>query len=393
MEPEQQLLVHAAGTAERRARTKAAAAQVAAVADWEMVTELLETSRLLPTLGPRLLEIGGARAGWALEPKLSAALEAARRKDALLVLVGEQARGALTAAGIRSTTLKGPLLGERIYGEPGRRLSGDIDLLVAPGRLDAAVAAVRELGYLAPDDEVGPDGLPLLHFSLLHGRDQLPPVELHWRIHWYETAFSAERLLPPADAPADWHPALADELASLLLFYARDGFSGLRQAADLGAWWDRFGAELPADGLERVALAYPALRPALSAAVVVAGRTVGLPQDLLARPLEGLGRRGRIAVRLADPRPYASREQLFAEVGLVDGLLAPRGGLAAFFRRQVAPPTGVIREHAEKAGASHGPGSSLGYAARMVTRYLFALGRLARIPGAERLRFGREAAA
>jgi hypothetical protein len=391
MEPEQELLVLAAGTAARRADRQARGRELAAVADWAEVRDLLHVGRLLPTLGDRLIELGGERAEPVLRPALEEALEHARRRDALLTLVGEQARSALTAAGIRSAPLKGPGLGERIYGEPGRRLSGDIDLLVAPEQLTAAVETIRQLGYDPPDDEVEANGLPLLHFSLVHSQHQLPPIELHWRIHWYEEAFSAERLLPPPSAAqAPWRPANEDELASLLLFYARDGFSGLRQASDLAAWWDRFGDGLPGGALERVASAYPALRPALSAATVVAARTVGLPADLLPRPLGRLGRRGRVAVRLADPRPYASREQLFAEVGLVDGLLTPRPGLPAFFRRQVAPPRRVIREHAEKAGVSS-PGSSLGYGARMLVRYLFALGRLIRIPGTHRLRFGREA--
>ena len=76
----------------------------------------------------------------------------------------------LADAGIRCTPLKGPLLGEAIYGDPGRRLSSDIDLLVAPEQLQAAVEVVRGLGYGAPTDHVGADGLPLLHFVLVHER-------------------------------------------------------------------------------------------------------------------------------------------------------------------------------------------------------------------------------
>src|SRR5205814_8803590 len=100
---------------------------------------------------------------------------------------------------------------------------------VAPEHLKRAVEVVRELGYARPTDYVDSSGLPLLHFALVHERDELPPVELHWRIHWYETRFARERLLAPDGAP-DWRPAPVDELAALLLFYARDGFTGLRQA-------------------------------------------------------------------------------------------------------------------------------------------------------------------
>lgn len=375
-----------AANAARRTETQVRMAQLARVADWGRLTDFLRAGRLLPTLGPRILEIGPGPAGGGFETALSGAREECRRQDALLQLIGERVMDSLAETGIRSTALKGPLLGERLYGEAARRLSSDIDLLVAPNRLADAVAVVRELGYGSPDDPVGSDNLPLLHFSLAHERDELPPVELHWRIHWYESRFASERLLAPSPAsPNDWHPAPADELATLLLLYARDGFTGLRQATDIAAWWDRFGADLPPGAIEELARAYPELRPALAAAAALAGRWVGLPTGMVGagRP----GRRGRVAIRLSDPRPYASREQLFAEIGLVDGLLTPPGGLRAFFRRQLVPPRDVIRQHARKA-RSGGVTSTMGYGFRMLCRYGLATARLAGLPGAQRLRFG-----
>lgn len=52
---------------------------------------------------------------------------------------------------------------------------------------------------------------------LVHERGELPLVELHWRMHWYEQDFARERLLPPAEDPmGDWRPAPVDELATLL---------------------------------------------------------------------------------------------------------------------------------------------------------------------------------
>ena len=121
-------------------------------------------------------------------------------------------------------------------------------------------------------------GLPLLHFALVHERGELPPVELHWRVHWYERSFARERLLPPAVDPLDdWRPAPADELAALLLFYARDGFVDLRLATDLGAWWDVYGAELPPGALDELLHSYPAFAHAIPVALRVAERLVGLP--------------------------------------------------------------------------------------------------------------------
>ncbi len=373
---EQALILLTACTASHRtAMRECIEAQLAAVS-WERLRGLLQAQRLLPTLGPRIVALAGHRASAGFASSVAASVEEARRQEALLTLIAERTMGALSVAGIRSAGLKGPALGEAIYGEPGRRLSSDIDLLVAAEQLDAAVEVVRGLGYAPPADYVGARGLPLLHFSLAHESGELPPIELHWRIHWYETRFASERLLAPGGAPGSWRPSPADELAALLLYYARDGFTALRQAADLAAWWDAFGSDLDEREMAELARGYPALAPAFSTALAVAERTVRLPGRHVAGGAR-LGPRGRVAVRLADVRPHGSRAQLFAEISLIDGLLTPPKGLPAFVRRQVAPPVEVIREHVEKAQRGRVT-STLGYSLRVLGRYALALARLAR---------------
>ncbi|HEY3552194.1 MAG TPA: hypothetical protein VGK66_00760, partial [Solirubrobacterales bacterium] len=134
--------------------------------------------------------------------------------------------------------------------------------------------------------------------------------------------------------------------------------------------------------------AYPQLRPAVSAAARVADRTVGLPS---ARLLNGsaLGSRGRVAVALADPRPYATMQQLYAEIALIDGLLTPRGGFGAYLSRQIAPSTEVIQDHTDKALGTHMT-SRAGYALRILGRCALALGRLLHVPGTLAPRFETE---
>lgn len=383
----QDLMLLSAG---RKAHRKAMAERIdgrVATVDWSLLEGMLRNQRLLPTLGPRILELAGGAAPEEFTSAVSGAIEAARRQDALLQLISIRTTEALAEAGIRSAGLKGPSLGEALYGEPGRRLSSDIDLLVAPEQLDQAVEVVRGLGYAKPADCVVADGLPLLHFALVHERDELPPVELHWRIHWYESRFACDRLLPPSGAETGgWRPAPVDELTALLLFYARDGFSGLRQATDLGAWWDAFGAELRPGALAELVRLYPALEPALTVALTVAERTVWLPAEKAIGGGIALQVRQRIAVRLADTRTYASEAQLFAEIGLIDGLLTPPRSLWAFVRRQVAPPPEVIREHAEKAHRGRMT-STVGYSVRVLFRYALAIARLVRVPWSRRPRF------
>ena len=375
---ESQVILLSAATAARREEVRKRIEGQMAEVDWSLLAELLRGQRLLPTLGPRIIDLAGEAAPEGFASAVSAAIEETRRQDALLQLISVRTMESLAGAGIRSAPLKGPGLGEALYGEAGRRLSSDIDLLVAPEHLGRAVEVVRGLGYAKPADHVDSSGLPLLHFALVHERDELPPVELHWRVHWYETRFARERLLEPG-AAGNERPAPVDELAALLLFYARDGFTGLRQATDLGAWWDAFGAKLRPGALAEPARTYPALAPALAAALAAAERAVGFPAGKALGTDVALGTRGRVAVRLADPHPHDSRAQLFAEIGLIDGLLSPPRGLPAFLRRQVAPPAEVIREHVEKAHRGRVT-STFGYSLRVLGRYALAIVRMLRQP-------------
>jgi hypothetical protein len=366
----------AATQARRRAESERLDQLVRAV-DWPALTQLLRDGRTLTMLGPRILATGGELASDEFQAALASALEAGRHQEVLLQLAGSLAMDALAEAGIRSAVLKGPLLGEAIYGEPGRRPSSDVDLLVPAGDLHSAVEVARGLGYEGPIDHPMADGLPTLHFSLTHKGGELPPLELHWRIHWYERRFAHERLLPPSpESPNDWRPAPEDELATLLLYYSRDGFTGLRQACDLGAWWDRFEPEVRDGTLDETSAAYPELAPALTAALARAKSAVGLPGSPSRRALEP---RQRIAVQLAAREPvFRSKEQLFAEIGLIDGLLTPPRGLAAFVRRQVVPPHEVIRERAEKDGDAP-VASPLAYGLGALTRFGLALASLLRL--------------
>jgi hypothetical protein len=330
-------------------------------------------------LGPRIVELAGEHASDEFRADVAHSVEAAHRHGAFLQLVSARVSSALADAGIRSAPLKGPMLGERIYGDPGRRLSSDVDLLIAPEELLAAVDAVINLGYSAPNDYVARGELPMLHFALPHERGELPPVELHWRVHWYERRFAHERLLPPMGAAPGWHPPPADELAALLLFYARDGFVDLRLAADLAAWWDVFGDRLETARLVELLSAYPALERVLTVALRVAERTVGLPLAQRLRATPKLGLRGRLAVRLANPNPRASPSQLYADMGVIDGLLMPPGELGLFVKRNVLLPREVLAD-LDRRAPKRRPRASLSRGAGVLARYGLTMTRLLRPP-------------
>ncbi|MGQ9897111.1 MAG: nucleotidyltransferase family protein [Acidobacteriota bacterium] len=85
----------------------------------------------------------------------------------------------LQAAGIAAIPLKGPLLGERLYGGGGLRSSSDLDVLIPYQQVHAALAALAGLGYqtnaatigkaLADDHNIALDNIS-------------PPLELHFHL-------------------------------------------------------------------------------------------------------------------------------------------------------------------------------------------------------------------
>jgi hypothetical protein len=378
-ETERQLILLSAGTSARRDEMRRQAQRLIAELDWSRLADALRARRLLTTLGPRIVDLADGHASDAFALQVEQAVDAARRQCAVLQLVSLRVIAALADAGIRASTLKGPMMAEMLYGDPGRRLSGDIDLLVDPVQIHDAVELVRGLGYGAPTDNVDSDGLPLLHFALVHEQGLLPPIELHWRVHWYERSFASARLLPPDTLmPDEWRPSAVDELVALLLFYARDGFVDVRLATDLGAWWDAFGEELPARALDEPLRSYPELARAISVAVRVAGRVVGLPvAHILGTRQPHV--RDRLAARLANPNPSSSAQQLYADIGLIDGLLGPAGSFGAFMRRQVLVPRHVLDERARRVARQRGR-SSVAHSVGTLLRYGRTMTRLAQAP-------------
>lgn len=366
-----------AGTAERRSAAQPEAEALAREVDWTTLAGLLQARKLLTTLGPRIVDLAGGDP--AFRDQVEGALDAGRHHSSFLQMVGSRLTTLLEERGIRVIPLKGPRLAEALYGDVGRRLSNDIDLLVAPEQMAEAVEVVRSIGYAPPTDFVYRGGLPLLHYALVHRRNELPPVELHWRVHWYEERFAPELLLPPAGSgDPDWRPAPAAELAELLLFYARDGFVDLRLAADVAAWWDTRGGQLRAGEMEEVLRAYPALSRALLTALEVSERIVGVPAAEVLGTSPRLKARDRLAARMADPNPTVRRSQLHADMGFVDGLLTPAPDLPKFVRRQIFIPAAVFREYAKH--EDFRARSPFDYALRVLARYGLAGLRALRRP-------------
>jgi hypothetical protein len=321
-----------AGTAERRASNAGAARARLQRVDFDVLAAELEARRLLPLIGHRILDLEPSVPDSFRYAVMLAWARTAAQADATVTIAREVA-STLAAEGIPAVVLKGPWLARAAHGDAGLRENSDIDLLVPRARLDDAARLLVASGYEPPTDAIRANGLPDLHLVLR--RPASPSVELHWRIHWYEDELSAallERARPGLD---DVLELASDDVAiALLLFYARDGFHGVRIAADIAAWSDRNSVQ-PGElrlYLER----YPRLAPALTAAAIAADELTGSSACAwLGVGKRPRGRRVALATRLADWSGAGERDQLAANISLADGLLAPLPALPGFARRQL----------------------------------------------------------
>lgn len=376
--PEARLILLSAATAARREQCHSEMEGLADLVDWSRLEAILASRRLLPLLGNRMLKALGHRVPRSFARAVEQKTIDARQHGRFLQLAGRNVREALSDVGIRCLDLKGPTLGEVLYGDPGHRMSSDIDLLVSPSDLARAVDVVQGLGYGYPDDPSGPDGLPLLHFVMRHANGLLPDVELHWRVHWNEREFARDMLeRSSVNRVLGRIPTPVDGFISLLLFYARDGFIDVRLVTDLVGWWEAFKLQLDPGALDDTVRRYPALSRALWAALTVVEDLTGLPARQLADTPGRLETRVRLAVRLANPNPTQSVTQLHADMALVDWLLTPKDAQLRFLRRQILISWDVLEYRARRAQRDK-VGSPLGHGSRVLARNALAVPRLLR---------------
>lgn len=374
---EEELLLLLCGTAERRRWTHDRIVALAGSADLDLLAALMARQLLFPLLGTRLLEAAPEQAEPVLGKRLEEALDLARRRGVQVELLALQLQADLEGMGIPALPLKGTALARNLYGDPGLRIGQDIDLLVGAGDLDRAVETLGRRGFRRSDSPYDNPGR--LHVGLVHERGELPPVEVHWRIHWYEDAFSEAMLERSEQAPEGRRAAAADELAALLLFFSRDGLMGLRLATDVAAWWDSYGSSAEGPMLDQICVEAPDLRGALSAAADGLERLVGIRAKAIisSRPARW---RCRTAIRMANWTVTGDLDQIGANLTLVDWLLAPPGGGWSFVRRVLFPPSAQL-------SAMYGLAPSaiwkrafwrLAHGPKLLVRYLIALWKVRR---------------
>jgi hypothetical protein len=375
--PEAELALLLTATSTTRQRLCARIAELAELIDEDAFVTFLRYQRMVLLGGTRLAEIAPHAPSERFHRRLAEAHADARAGALLFATASRHLTDALEREGIPAVELKGAALAGDLHGDSALRAYADIDVLVPADKLDEAAAAACRLGWREPTAAAA-DRRPTLHRSLDHPDGALPVLELHWRVHWYETRF-AEAMLSRSrvvDEARRLEPV--DQFAALLLFYARDGFNGLRLAADVGAWWDRYADADTLRDLGRLVVEHPELAEAWRSALRAVSPLVGLPPTTIATGLRPRTRRGALACRLRNWDLRGDVDQIHANVSLVDGLLSPRQQLGAFLRRYVIlaplelsttygfPPDSRLRVACWRAW----------HPVKMIVRYVLGLARL-----------------
>lgn len=200
-------------------------------------------------------------------------------------------RQALDRDGIGLGVLKGWPLAERLYGQPGQRHTGDLDLLVAETQVEAACAALATIGY-DPDAATpkmrrraralgNPRLLRAVKDITLSHPDKTVMVELHWQLlnyHGWPALLDRDGALITHDSQAG--PLLVPEPATELIYLAAHGslhlWGRLKWLADIAALARAAGPDALGDHLE-TAHSLGVARPVLLA--------LGLAQHLFASPV------------------------------------------------------------------------------------------------------------
>jgi len=150
---------------------------------WEAVVARAFAEDLAPLLCVQLSPTGW----WAALPPgirdaLIAAYEGSAIRSAVLFTELEEIIGRMAQAGVSVLLLKGAALAEALYGDPACRPMRDLDLLVQPAQVAAALAVLTECGYAEADCAARPGATLAWENELLLRKPGIVgvQVELHW---------------------------------------------------------------------------------------------------------------------------------------------------------------------------------------------------------------------
>ena len=163
-----------------------------------------------------------------------------RRRSGLFAMELERLAHDFERTGIECVVLKGASLALSAYSSPAERFMGDLDLLVRPDRVDAALDRLLARGYTNPWSAEAVRGYRTHHYHLPLARPDGIIVELHWglvkpgRDYRLDPLDVIERSIPlPGLAGTLRMPSVEDQILHTVVQQLQDGFNYFSRTVDL----------------------------------------------------------------------------------------------------------------------------------------------------------------
>lgn len=277
---------------------------------------------------------------------LKAAVDGQARMNAAVAAVER-----LSAAGITVIALKGLHLSCAVYDAPFLRPMLDLDLLVRPGQLEAARAALLADGYVheAPDD-------PTLHHAAPLTKRRVIPIELHRSLSPNRTPFRIdmdrlwERAEPVWVGPQPVLGFCPEDLVMHLSLHAAYNHRCLvpaRNIYDIALVVRRHGPALRWELMEETARAWGAHR-ALFCGLALAREMFGaeVPAELLDRLAPAAERDAALRTARANVLAYTAAGPYW--MGMALGDVGPASIVGGVLGRVFAPPDRLLETSGRK---------------------------------------------
>lgn len=151
--------------------------------DWDFLLKLISRHGLLPLINRFSKQPATNCIPIHFQAKTQKAYQDSVRKNLFLTYCLERLLSRLAEAGIEALPYKGPALAIQLYGDSSMRQFGDLDILVRPSDVKAAMEILGSEGFF-PKNPVRPAWYDDLirsqyHFCLVN-REKDVTVELHW---------------------------------------------------------------------------------------------------------------------------------------------------------------------------------------------------------------------
>jgi|GEM_PF-3652267 len=175
---------------------------------------------------------------------LTARSQKVRSQSLMVAAETQRLESVLSNAGITHHILKGPRLAQKLYADSGMRHSRDIDVIIHPDQLLAALALFRSHGWQWPNSDLWFSSKAYLklaksqfwHVPLVHPRFRLT-IEAHWRFEHIRNPVAETKWWTHWDSKSEL--VTSAEALHLVLHGSNHAWSRMKWLGDLRTLIDR----------------------------------------------------------------------------------------------------------------------------------------------------------